>query len=1070
MFSTVTDTDGHYVFPPLPAKTWTVTVEIFGFDTITQEVNFGDARGPVNFTLQLKPSQTAQRLQRFMERGATQAGSRAGASQGAANQQLEQEIQNSLNAGEQNFNSPNTNAANGGANEAFLVSGSLSPGMASGQLADSGPAMRPGFGGGDITGQGGGPAGFGAGQAGGPPGGEFGAPGGGGPGGGFGGGGRGGFGGGRGGPGGFGGRGPGRGGVPPPGAVFGNRRRRTQQIHGQASYTLQNSAVNAKPFSLNGLDIPQSSYAQSRFSFIIGGPLVIPKLIKDPKTQFFITYFGTRASTPDLFTETVPTAAQRAGDFSQTTQSLGTSATNVPVTIFQPGTNTPFPGNRIPTSSLNPIALGLLNFYRLPNQAGTANNFQDETVNAANSNNFGVRLQRSVTNKDRLSVNFQFQNRDGTTAQWYGVSDRTNGYGLNTQLQWTRNLTANAINNAQVRFNRNKTQINPYFAMGSDIATELGIPGVSQVPANFGPPTLTFTNFASLSDSVASLVRNQSQSGTESITLLKGTHSVTLGVSYTRADLSTVTDPNGRGTFSFTGSATSQPGGTGQAVTGTGYDLADFLLGYTQSTSIRYGTSSNYFLQNQYVGYAQDEWKARANLTLTAGVRYEFFTPFSEKYGHMANLDIAPGFTNVSVVTPNQGGPYTGFFPSGLIDGDHSNWAPRLALAWKAPTRRSTVVRAGYGIYYNEQAYVSLAENLAQQPPFAKSYAVNSNSTNRLTLNQGFTALPAQDVTNTFAVDRFYRTPYAGTWNLTVQHDFGAGFFVEAGYLGTKGTHLDVSLQPNSVPPGVKQSTGTQLGNATGFIYDQPVGNSIFNAFQLRAVRRFNHGLSFNSSYQFAKSIDDTPKLGGIGVAGAGNNSVVQNWLDIAADRGLSAFDVRHEGQATFVWTSPVAGPGSSVPADSKLGRFLKDWQLSGGITAQTGNPLTPRVLSQTEQLAQTGGTGSQRAEATGQAIDSGNGFFNLNAFTTPAAGTYGNAGRNTIPGPGTFAINLAFARSFTLSESSRRRIEFRVEANNVLNHVNYSNLYTVVNAVNYGLPSAAASMRSLDAVVRFRF
>jgi len=146
----------------------------------------------------------------------------------------------------------------------------------------------------------------------------------------------------------------------------------------------------------------------------------------------------------------------------------------------------------------------------------------------------------------------------------------------------------------------------------------------------------------------------------------------------------------------------------------------------------------------------------------------------------------------------------------------------------------------------------------------------------------------------------------------------------------------------------------------------------------------------------------------------------------------------------------------------------LKDWQVSGNITAQTGNPLTARVLGNTQQLAQTGGTGSGRASATGLPIDVGMGFFNLAAFTVPAAGTYGNAGRNTIPGPGTFGLNAAVARSFTLNE--RRRVEFRVEANNILNHVNYTNLYTVVNAVNYGLPSSAGSTRTLQAVVRLRF
>ena len=168
------------------------------------------------------------------------------------------------------------------------------------------------------------------------------------------------------------------------------------------------------------------------------------------------------------------------------------------------------------------------------------------------------------------------------------------------------------------------------------------------------------------------------------------------------------------------------------------------------------------------------------------------------------------------------------------------------------------------------------------------------------------------------------------------------------------------------------------------------------------------------------------------------------------------------------MWTSPIGAAGSRFAADSKIGRLLKDWQLSGAITAQTGNPLTARVLGNTAQLAQTGGIGSQRAEATGQPIETGSGFFNLDAFTLPPAGAYGDAGRNTIPGPGLFSLNLAFARSFQLSE--RRRLEFRVEGNNVLNNVNYTGLYTVVNAVNYGLPSAAGAMRTLDAVVRFRF
>ncbi len=1102
-FSTISDADGHYAFPPLAAGTWTVSVEMFGFETLKKDVDYATAPGAVNFDLQLKPSPVLQRLQEFAARrnaaggngnGTGGAGSRGGfgrpgspggtagangrpggttttaaGNRGAGNagdngQQLDQELQNELNSQQQNGAAPNGGAAGGPAsgnesgNEAFLISGSLSPGMTQGSQADSGPDMR-------FAGQG--PNGLGgiAGAEGNPNapgfGGSSGGGGGGFGGGGFGGrGGGGGFGGGRGGFGGLNGRRRGQ----TAGATFGNRRRRNQQIHGQASFTLTNSALNAKPFSINGLDIPQASYAQSRFSFIVGGPLVLGKIVKDPKTQFFITYFGTRARTPQLFTETVPTGAERIGNFSQATQSLGRSATNAGVIISDPTTHVPFANSVIPPSMVNPIAQRLLNFYPLPNEAGNSNNYQFETAQANNADNLGVRIQRSITSVDRLSLNFQYQDRNGTRAQPFGYSDTSNGYGLNATLQWTRNLSSTAISNAQVRFNRNYNRVVPYFSLLPDIETQLQIPGVSSNPLDFGPPTLNFTNFATLNDSTPTLSRNQSQGVSESVSILKGLHSISIGGGYTRADLSSRTDPNARGTFNFTGVATSALNANGQPLPGTGYDLADFLLGYPQSSSIEYSQLSDYFRQNQFNGYAQDEWKARPNLTLILGVRYEYFSPFSEKYGHMANLDIAPGFTNVAVVTQNQPGLYTGIYPSGLINSDYNNFSPRMGLAWKLTRfKKSTVVRAGYGIYYNGQAYVQFANLLAEQPPFATSSSVNTSTSDVLTLQKGFQTVASQ-ISNTFAVDRNYRTPYAGTWNASVQRDLGRGFFTEILYMGTKGTGLDVRTAPNQPPPGSPQvlTQQNQLGNAVGFIYDQSVGNSIFNALHVRVVRRFNHGISLNALYQFAKSIDDSSTLGG-GVA-----TVAQNWLDIAAERGLSSFDVRHELSASFVWTSPVGAPGSRIASDRLVGRLLKDWQLSGAVTAQTGNPLTARVLGNSTQLAQTNGAGSERADATGEPIESSTGFFNLNAFAVPAPGTYGDAGRNTIPGPGLFNVNMAFARSFTFGE--RRRIEFRVESNNVLNHVNYTSFYTIVNSVNYGLPSAAASTRTLDAVVRFRF
>jgi len=1049
--ATTTDKDGHYGFYEVGPGHCSVTVEMFGFETLKKDVDFSAAKGPVNFEIQLKPSQALQRMQQFAQRGGVAAGGAGAGHAGgptagtgrarAGNSAQDQELENAMNAGDPSaVATPSTNS---GGNEAFLISGSLSPGMAQGAQADSGPDMRFGPGGpggpagpdGQFGGaaNGGGAPGFGGAQGGG---GGFGGGGFGGPGGGFGGA-------GRGGPGGFGGaRGPGGPRNQVAGAQFGNGRRRQQQIRGQASFTLQNSALNAKPFSLNGLDIPQAAYAQTRFSLIVGGPLVIGKL-KDPKTQFFLTYFGTRTKSPQLFAENVPTEAERNGHFSQLTS-----------LIYNPATHQPFADNQIPIGMLNPISLALLKFYPLPNQLGTANNYQFETAQASNTDNLGFRLQRSVTAKDRLSENFQYQRRDGTSANAFGWADPSSGYGINVTLGWTRNVAAELISNFQIRFNRNRSEATPYFSTLPDVAQQLGIPGTSSNPLNYGPPTLNFTNFGALTDGVASLTRNQSQGFTESINWVKGEHNFTFGAGYTRPDLSTKTDPNGRGTLNFTGVATSALSATGQVVTSTGFDLADFLLGAPQSSSIQYGEQTNYFQQNQVNGYAQDEWKARSNLTLILGVRYEYFGPIQEKYGRIANLAIGPDFSSATVVTPATPGE-----PSALIHGDYKDFSPRLAVAYKVPgSKKSTIIRAGYGIYYNGQIYNSFIQQLAKQPPFAVASALNTSTGNPLSYFNAFQSAITQTGTNTYAVDPNYRTPYAGSWNFSVQKELGRGFFADLTYLGTKGTRLDVKIIPNEAPPGSKAS----LAQSTLYTYEESNGDSIFHALQLRVNRRFNRGLSFQAFYQFAKSIDDSSSFGGAG------NTTAQNWLDLSAERGLSSFDMRHQFTLGFVWTSPIAGPGSHVASDGKVGRLLKDWQISGNMTAQTGNPFTARVLGNTQQLAQTGGIGSGRASATGEPIDEGSGFFNLAAFTAPASGTYGDAGRNTIPGPDLISLNAALARSFTFKE--RRRVEFRVETNNLLNQVNYTNFYTVVNAVNYGLPSSASGMRTVQAVVRLRF
>ncbi|HUE04402.1 MAG TPA: carboxypeptidase regulatory-like domain-containing protein [Bryobacteraceae bacterium] len=1041
---TTTDQSGHYAFAGAPAGACSIEVRMFGFEPASKKSDCAE-NTKLDFALQLQESPAAQRMARM------------GGAQGAGNQ-LESQLQGEVNAPE--AATPGTPQVDGqNSNEAFQVSGSLSQGLTQNAQPDygmlfGGPGMLevPG-------GQFGGPGGPGGPGGGGAPGG--GGPGFGGPGGGFGGPGGG---GGRGGGGGFGGPGGrARGqGQNRPGAQFGNRRG-PSQIHGMVFMTLANSVVNAKPYSFTGQEVPQPPYASARFGFLVGGPLIIPKIVKDPSTFFYLNYTGTRSRQPYEAVETVPTAQERMGDFSQLLQ--GTQ----PTVLYYPGTSTPIAGNQI-SGMLNPIAVKLLQYIPFQNQPGLVSNYQYFASPPNNSDNFNGRVMRNLNQKDRLAYHLSFQRRDADNAQPFAFFDTVSGYGIQTDLTWTHNFTPTTILSSMVSFNRNRSQTTPFFAYGTDVAAELGIAGASTNPVDYGPPNLNFTNFGSLTDGQPILTRNQSQGDTESAILSRGKHTITIGAGYTRADTSTSTQQNGRGTFNFTGQATSLIGANGLPVAGTGLDFADFLLGMPQSASVQYSPAM-YFTQNNWNSFLLDDWKVSANLTLNLGLRWEFFQPVEEKYNEMANLDIAPGFGSVAVVAPTVPGPYSGSFPAGLINPDYRNFSPRIGLAYKVPfIKRSTIIRAGYGIYYNGQSYIPFGLKLAQQPqppglpPFAVSASVNTSPQTPVSL----ASLPLPDqypstITNSFAVDRYYHTPYAQTWNFTIQHDLGSGFFMEVGYLGTKGTDLDVLLLPSEGPPGTTFNTGTQLGNATGFTYDVPVGNSSFNVLQTHLMRRLRAGISMNARYNFSKSIDDASSFGGVGA------TVAQNWLDLAAERGLSSFNRTSVFTLSWVYTSPFGNPNSRYASSGWAGRALRNWTLSGGITAESGTPLTARVLGNGVQLAQTNGVGSERADATGLPLEAGSGFFNLAAFTLPPAGEFGNAGRNTIPGPDLVSVNLAFGRSFQFGDT-RRRLEFRAEANNVLNQVNITNVATVVNATNYGLPTAASGMRTLDIVMRFRF
>ncbi|MBL8174024.1 MAG: TonB-dependent receptor [Bryobacterales bacterium] len=821
----------------------------------------------------------------------------------------------------------------------------------------------------------------------------------------------------------------------------GNRKKKKAMdaYRGSATWSFRDSAIDARPFSITGQTIPKPNYAQHRFGASIGGPITAG-------SSFFISFNGARSSSPFHAVATLADPAERAGNFSA-------SSTRLPVNIYDPTSRQPFAGNRIPASRLERAALGLLPYIPLPNQPGKIQNYQYATAADQDRNELSVRLNHSVAPKLRLAGNVQIQGRDGTQALPFAFVDTNSSSGRNVEISLTQTLNRRTVNTLRAQYNRNRTDQVPFFAYGANVAGDLGIRGTSPDPINYGPPNLNFTNFGNLSDGSPSLRRDLTTGFSEGLTHVRGKHNLSVGGDFRRLHHNVLTDQNARGTFTFSGLRTSGFDAQGNPLSGTGFDFADFLLGLPQSGSVRYGSSDNAFRAHSYSAYGQDDWRMLANFSVNLGFRYEYLSPFRELRNQMANLDVAPGFAGVAVVTPGAEGPYSGAFPATLIDPDRNNFSPRIGLAWKPSARRPLTVRGAYGVYYNSRVYTNFATRLASQPPFARTSTVNSSNARPLTLADGFTTAPTQTIRNTFAVDRGYRIGYAQNWNFSVQRELPRSFVIEAAYLGVKGTRLDVQRQPNRAAPGSQLDAETRrlIGNAVGFTFDSAEGNSIYHAGQAKLTRRFRRGTSMSALYTYGKSIDNVSTFGG------GGTVVAQDDRNLSNERGLSTFDRRHSMALNYFVMPPLA-----------QGRWSKDWTLSGTMLLQTGNPFTARVLGNRSDANGTGVIGSGRADATGLDVTEGAGFFNLAAYAVPPPGRFGNAGRNTIPGPGSLVFGVALGRTFRFTD--RKRMDFRLESQNVTNHVNISGINAVINSLNYGLATAASPMRSVSGQLRFRF
>ena len=834
--------------------------------------------------------------------------------------------------------------------------------------------------------------------------------------------------------------------------AFGNGRRGVgSMFNGNVMLVESNSALNARNYSLTGQNSVEPAYNNATFGGNLGGPLWIPHLLRR-NGQFYIGYMGTRNRTANTKTTLLPTSLERSGDFSQSLSPLGQ-----PVSIFDPNGGAPLPGNLVPAARIAPQAISLLKYYPQPNfLANSRYNFQIPLVSRSGADSVNARVNRTIDPKDFMSSSFSYSNQRGSNPNMWGFLDSNSGSGLYANASWRRTIEKTVYGMFSYNYSRQAQRNAPYFANRENVSGEVGITGNDQTPGDWGPPSLSFGNgIAGLSDGTLSLTRNQTHAVTSSITWIRRPHNMSFGGDLRRMQFNALSQQNPRGAISFNGTATQQLSG-GIPVPGSGTDFADFLLGVPDGASISYGNADKYFRQGSYDLYADDDFRAASTLTVHGGVRWEYNSPVTEKYGRLVNLDVAPGFASaVPVVATAPTGPLTGMgYPDSLVRPDKHAVQPRVAIAWHPFLASSMLIRAGYSLSFDTSVYYpTIVNSMAQQSPLSKSLRIVNSPGNPLTLANPFVSPPGA-VTNTFAIDPNFHIGYVQNWQASVQHDIPGSMVMTATYTGTKGTRAVQQFLPNSYPAGGVDPCPTCQ---SGYTYMTSNGNSTRESGMLQLRRRFHNGFLASAQYTYSKSIDDA-SLGG---RGQGSGLVALNWRNLAGERGLSPFDQRHLLSAQLQYSTGVGVRGGGLLTGWR-GRIVKGWTASTNITAGSGLPETP-LFNQNVP-----GTGMMvvRPLYTGANVyDAPAGLFlNSAAYSAPLAGTWGNAGRNSIVGPNQFSMNASMQRSF------EKKLDLTVSSTNALNHVAYTSWNTNTSSTQFGLASSTSAMRKLTVTLRWRF
>jgi outer membrane receptor protein involved in Fe transport len=796
----------------------------------------------------------------------------------------------------------------------------------------------------------------------------------------------------------------------------------TNNLHGSLYEYLRNEIWDARDtFSYVDRDgdgrADPPPLRQNQFGVTLGGP------IKRNKAFFFGSFEGLRLRQPQSFLETVPTADERKGIFSQVIHGP----------VRDPSTNAPFPNNVIPQSRMDPVTMRLADLWPLPNFTGSGarSNYVSSTPWKQSRDQVDVRVDHNFNENNKVFARVSItdtQNdrypslplpaRGGQGFEW----NRFNNPARSAALSYTRILSPSMVNEARLGFSRLNVIATPFAEewYGTQYGIKIPRPDVRIT----GLPQFTFGGrfgYTSLGESQSAPTQKISQNWQilENFTWIRASHTVKAGVDvrFTRAD--NFSAQSAPGVFNFNGRFTN-------------VSFADFLIGWANTftqTNLQYVDARF----RSYMFYVQDDWKVTPRLTLNLGLRYELTTPMWDKRNRQNKLILDPGPSYGTLLYAKDGSMYD----RALIKTDTNNWAPRVGLAWRV--RERWTVRAGAGLFYGGIDRLGTGNRMMANWPFNVRKQLTSTPTQpALLVKNGVPAdflepgaVMPSNLNLFYWPDNFPITQIA-QWNFSLQRQLARDMVLKVAYVGSGTSYIRDNYDWNApyIGPPATEVQRRAFPNINQIQYHSPMGHSSFHGLDVQLEKRYSRGHSFSLGYGWGHALSNVGEQFGPDVG----FQDPWNWNN---NRGTAGFDIRHKFVAGYIYEMPFGKGRRWANRPGALDLLVGGWQLSGLTTMRTGmvyNPTLPNPQTALGTVKVQQWRPDRIAKGTVPNPNPDR-WFDPSAFVRPcdAAGCrLGNAGPNILTSGGAINTDLGLSKYFQLSE--RFRLQFRWESFNAFN------------------------------------